>query len=196
VRDMLTDRSMLRILLTGSLVQMGQDLFQFYLPIYGHGIGLSGSAIGAILASFAAAYFVVRIVMPRMIAAIGEERLLGYSFYLAAAGFALVPFFRGEFTLMVVAFMFGCGMGCGQPITTMLLFNRSAEGRSGETFGVRQTTNNVVRVTAPTVFGFIASVAGLFSVFGISAVLMGIGGLLTDTRRKDARGDGGAAGKS
>lgn len=196
MRDMLTDPGMLRILLTSSLVQMGQDLFQFYLPIYGYGIGLSASAIGAILASFAAAYFVVRIVMPRMIVAIGEERLLGYSFYLAASGFALVPFFHGEFTLMVVAFMFGCGMGCGQPITTMLLFSRSAEGRSGETFGLRQTTNNVVRVAAPTAFGFIASVAGLFSVFGISAVLMGIGGVLTGTRRKESRGDVDAAEKS
>jgi MFS family permease len=187
---------MLRILLTSSLVQMGQDLFQFYLPIYGHGIGLSASAIGAILASFAAAYFVVRIVMPRMIAAIGEERLLRYSFFLAAAGFVLVPVFRGEFTLMIVAFMFGCGMGCGQPITTMLLFNRSAEGRSGETFGLRQTTNNVVRVTAPTVFGFIASVAGLFSVFGISAVLMGVGGALTGTRQKKSHASKDADGEN
>jgi len=64
----------------------------------------------------------------------------------------------------------------------MLLFSRSAAGRSGETFGLRQTTNNVVRVTAPTVFGFVASVFGLLSVFGISAVLMGIGGALTGKR--------------
>jgi hypothetical protein len=74
----------------------------------------------------------------------------------------------------------------------MLLFNRSAEGRSGETFGLRQTTNNVVRVTAPTVFGFIASVAGLFSVFGISAVLMAIGGALTGARPKQSHAVGDA----
>ena len=182
VRQMLRDPGMLRILLTSSLVQMGQDLFQFYLPIYGHGIGLSASAIGGVLASFAAAYFVVRIIMSRLIARLGEETLLGYSFYVAAAGFARVPFFKSELSLMLVAFMFGCGMGCGQPITTMLLFSRSAAGRSGETFGLRQTTNNVVRVTAPTVFGFVASVFGLLSVFGISAVLMGIGGALTGKR--------------
>jgi predicted MFS family arabinose efflux permease len=182
VRKMLADPGMLRILLTSSLVQMGQDLFQFYLPIYGHGIGMSASAIGAVLASFAAAYFVVRIIMPRLIGWLGEETLLAYSFYVAAAGFMLVPFFKSELALAVVAFMFGCGMGCGQPITTMLLFSRSAEGRSGETFGLRQTTNNIVRVTSPTVFGFIASVSGLFSVFGISAVLMGIGGALTRPR--------------
>jgi MFS family permease len=179
IRDMLKDPGMLRILATSSLVQMGQDLFQFYLPIYGHGIGLSASAIGAVLASFAGAYFVVRIIMPRLIARLGEEALLGYSFYVAAAGFVLVPFFKSEMALGVVAFMFGCGMGCGQPITTMLLFSRSAEGRSGETFGLRQTTNNVVRVTAPSLFGFIASAFGLLSVFGISAFMMGIGGMLT-----------------
>ena len=183
VRDMLKDPGMLRILLTSSLVQMGQDLFQFYLPIYGHGIGLSASAIGVVLASFAAAYFVIRIIMPRLIGWLGEETLLGYSFFVAAAGFMLVPFFQSEFALAAVAFTFGCGMGCGQPITTMLLFSRSAEGRSGETFGLRQTTNNVVRVTSPTVFGYIASLFGLFSVFGISALLMAVGGALTASRK-------------
>jgi len=184
VRDMLTDPGMLRILLTSSLVQMGQDLFQFYVPIYGHEIDLSASAVGAVLASFASAYFVVRIIMPRLIARLGEETLLGYSFYIAAVGFMLVPFFRSVLALAVTAFIFGCGMGCGQPITTMLLFSRSAEGRSGETFGLRQTTNNVVRVTSPTVFGFMASAFGLLSVFGISALMMGIGGMLTRPREK------------
>ena len=116
VRQMLRDPGMLRILFTSSLVQMGQDLFQFYLPIYGHGIGLSASAIGVVLASFAAAYFVVRIIMPRLIARLGEEALLGYSFYVAAAGFALVPFFKSELSLILVAFMFGCGMGSVQQI--------------------------------------------------------------------------------
>lgn len=183
VRDLLKVPGMLRTLMTGCLVQMAQDLFQFFLPVYGHSIGLSASVIGAVLASFAGAYVVVRIVMPRMIAALGEEKLLGYSFYLSAAGFALFPFFRGEFALMLVSFLFGCGMGCGQPITTMLLFNQSAAGRSGETFGVRQTANNIVRVTTPSVFGFVATLLGLFWVFGIAAALMGAGGMLSLSRK-------------
>ncbi len=179
VRDTLRDPAILKILATSSLVQVGQDLFQFYMPIYGHQIGLSASAIGAVLAAFAAAFFVVRFVMARLIARLGEEGLLVYAFYLAAVGFMLVPFFRNPSALAAVAFTFGLGMGCGQPITTMLLFNRSTPGRSGETFGLRQTTNNVVRVTAPTLFGLIASAFGLFPVFCISALLMGAGGLIT-----------------
>ena len=40
VREALADRAMVRALATSSLVQVGQDLYQFYIPVYGHGIGL------------------------------------------------------------------------------------------------------------------------------------------------------------
>jgi MFS family permease len=185
-RDTLTDPAIVRILISSSLVQVGQDLYQFYLPVYSHGIGLSASAIGAILATFASATFVVRIIMQGLIKRLGEQRVLSYSFYLAAAGFILVPFFRSPIALAMVSFMFGLGMGCGQPITTMLLFSRSAQGRSGETLGLRQTANNIVRVIAPSLFGFVATAFGLMPVFGISALMMASGGLITRTKlRRD-----------
>ncbi|HEV7802971.1 MAG TPA: MFS transporter, partial [Burkholderiales bacterium] len=131
MRGALTEPAMLKILATSSLVQLGQDLFQFYIPVYGYGIGLSASAIGGVLATFAAASFVVRFIMPRLVARFGDETVLRYSFCLAAVGFMLVPFFHSVFALSVISFMFGLGMGCGQPITTMMIFSRSAEGRSG-----------------------------------------------------------------
>jgi MFS family permease len=189
IRDTLVDPAIMRILISSSLVQVGQDLYQFYLPVYSHGIGLSASAIGAILATFASATFVVWIIMRGLIARLGEEKLLAYSFYLAAMGFLLVPFFKSAIALAMISFMFGLGMGCGQPITTMLLFSRSAQGRSGETLGLRQTANNIVRVIAPSLFGFVATAFGLFPVFGISALMMGAGGAITHPR---STGSGGA----
>lgn len=183
LRSTMANPAILRILATSSLVQVGFDLYQFYLPVYGHGIGMSASAIGVVLAIFAAASFVVRIVMPDLIARLGEERLLALSFCLAAAGFALVPVFQGVIALALVSFMFGLGMGCGQPITTMLLFGHSPPGRSGEILGLRQTANNILRVTSPTFFGVIASAFGLLSVFGASAVLMAAGALLARPRK-------------
>ena len=177
LRDTMANPAILRILATSSLVQVGFDLYQFYLPVYGYGIGLSASAIGVVLAIFAAASFVVRIIMPNLIARLGEEKLLALSFCLAAAGFALIPAFSGVVALSVVSFMFGMGMGCGQPITTMLLFGHSPPGRSGEILGLRQTANNILRVTSPTVFGLIASAFGLLPVFGVSALMMAAGAL-------------------
>ena len=55
--------------------------------------------------------------------------------------------------MTAVTFIFGLGMGCGQPITTMLIFGRTARGRSGEILGLRQSVNNAVRVAGPAAFG-------------------------------------------
>lgn len=178
IRGPLADREMLKILATSSLVQIGQDLYQFYIPVYGYEIGLSASAIGGLLAAFAAASFVVRVLMPWLVSRLGDERVLAYSFYFAASGFVLVPFFENIAALALVSFIFGLGIGCGQPITTMLIFSRSAEGRSGETLGLRQTVNNILRVSGPPLFGLVATAFGLPPVFWLSAALLGSGGVL------------------
>src|SRR5262245_13987085 len=184
LRETLSDPAMLRILATSSLVQVGQDLYQFYIPVYGHGIGISASAIGGLLATFAAASFVVRFFLPAVIARFGEEKVLGISFFVSAAGFALVPFFQSAAVLAAVTFIFGLGMGCGQPITTMLIFGRTPRGRSGEILGLRQSVNNGVRVLGPAAFGFVASVFGLPAVFWLSALMMGGGGALRSEERR------------
>jgi len=179
----LKDPGVWQMLATSGLVQLGNDLFQFYLPIYGHAKGLSASAIGAVLASFASASFLVRLYLARMLKRFPPEKLLAWSFYAGAAGFVLVPFFSHAGALALISFIFGLGMGVGTPLSVMLMFSTSAEGRSGQTLGLRLTTNNLVRVTGPVLFGAIGSAFGLPSVFWISALLLGSGGLLA---RRDA----------
>jgi MFS family permease len=178
IRHTLADPGMVKTLATSSLVQVGQDLYQFYIPVYGHGIGISASAIGGLLATFAAASFLVRFFLPSAVARFGEERVLAISFCVTAVGFALVPLFQSVALLGAVTFFFGLGMGCGQPITTMLIFGRSAPGRSGEILGLRQSVNNAMRVTGPIVFGYVATAFGLPAVFVLSGLMMGGGAIL------------------
>jgi predicted MFS family arabinose efflux permease len=177
--NMPSDPAIWRMLTASAMVQLGTDLFQFYIPIYGHEIGMSASAIGWVLASFAAAAFVVRIFLPRLIKQAQPDRVLMYAFYAGAAGFAIVPFFQHQAVLMLAAFMFGLGMGCGTPLTVMLMFDRSSEGRSGRTLGIRLTTTNAVRVLGPMVFGAVGTAFGVPSVFWINGVLMGVQGYWT-----------------
>lgn len=173
------DPRVVRILATSSLVQAGQDLFLFCLPIYGYSIGLSASAIGVILASYAVASFIVRVLMPRLVTALGEDKLLAGAFYLSALSSLLVPFVSDVPALSVVSFAFGFGMGCGLPVTTMMMFSASAPGRSGETMGLRQTVNNIVRVGCPVIFGVVASGFGILLCFWGNALMMGAGGWLS-----------------
>jgi len=182
IQDMLATPGVRRTLATSSLLQTGQDLFQFYLPVYGHAHGLSPSAIGIVLAANAGAAFVVRLILPRLIARLTEEKVLAYAFYMGAASFMLLPFFEGGTMLAAIGFAFGLGMGCGQPIVTMLMFSKSAEGRSGEALGLRMTVNHLTRLAGPVLFGSIASAFGLPAVFWGNALMLGTGGLLSRTR--------------
>ena len=179
VRETLADPAVRKTLATGGLLMAGQDLFQTYMPVYGHGIGLLASAIGVVVGMFAAAAFVVQLVIKRLINRYSMERLLTYTLYLAAGTFLLMPFFKSATALAILAFIFGLAICLGQPIITMLMFSHSTEGRSGEALGLRITVNHLTRVVSPVVFGSIASALGVQPLFWISAILLGSGGAMT-----------------
>ncbi|MHB8908162.1 MAG: MFS transporter [Syntrophales bacterium] len=179
IRDLLAGSGLWSALVATSLVMTGVDLFQFYMPIYGHGIGLSASVIGIVLAMFSVAAFLVRLTLPILMTRLTEERLLAYSFFVGAASLMLIPFFKNAAVLMFVSFVFGLGMGCGQPITLMMTFRKSVDGRSGEAMGLRVTVNQLMRVIVPVMFGSIGSAFGLFPAFWINALMLASGGALT-----------------
>jgi predicted MFS family arabinose efflux permease len=65
-----------RILIAGGIVVTGNDLFQFYMPIYGHSIGLSASTIGVIVSCFALAAFAARIDDAAAHQALGRDEIV------------------------------------------------------------------------------------------------------------------------
>jgi MFS family permease len=188
--DTLADRAVRRMLGLSGLVQLGTDLFQFLIPIYGHGIGLSASAIGGILGAFAVASFVVRLFLARLVKQVPGEKLLARTFVLGAIAFALIPLFRDPVALGAIAFLFGLGMGIGIPLTVILTYERVVPGRAGQTLGLRLTGNNLVRVVGPLVFGALGSSFGMPPVFWLNGVFMMLGVLVArapagGTQRKE-----------
>jgi len=181
----LIDRGVALMLVTGGLVQLGYDLFQFYVPIHGHSLGLSASAIGGVLATLAVAVFCVRTVLAKLVERYPGEKLLAFVFFTGAAGFALVPFAGNAWALGAIAFGFGLGMGIGIPLTVILMYASSAEGRSGQTLGLRLTVNNAVRMSGPMAFGAIGAAVGVSGVFWILAGLMVGGGVLARWQKKN-----------
>lgn len=160
------------------IISSAWDLFQFYLPVYGHAIGLSASAIGTILGVFAAATFVIRIVLPYLVKRFHETRILTYAIFVAACAFALMPLFRDAIALAACGFLLGLGVGCGQPMSMSLIYALAPAGRASEAAGLRVMVNNVMHLVIPLAFGSVGTAFGYVPVFLSNSALLTAGGLL------------------
>jgi len=167
-----------RTLIASAVAVTAQDLFQFYMPIYGHSVGLSASAIGVVLAMSGVAAFVVRIGLPAWVKRWGPDRVFNGSLLVSAVTFLLFPLSTSAFALAAIALVLGFGMGCAQPVTLMLIFSRAPEGRSGEALGMRVTINQLTHIAVPVVFGTIGSMFGVAPVFITNALFLAGGAML------------------
>jgi MFS family permease len=172
-----------RTLITSAIVLTGTDLFQFYMPIYGHSVGLSASAIGMVLGMFAVAAFVVRLVMPALVKRYSADTVLLCALYVGAASYLLFPLFDTAVLLAGVAFILGIGMGCSQPVSLMLIYERAPAGRSGEALGLRLTINNFMHIAVPMLFGTLGTALGVAPVFYANAAILAAGGVITSRAR-------------
>jgi len=175
--DLLRNRALRRMLLAGAAVVAGVDLFQLFLPIYGHSIGLSASAIGITMGCFGAAGFVTRAMLPTLARRFGEVRTLLYSMMLGAATFLLIPLFETPIALATVCFLLGLGLGLGQPLTVILAYNHAPPGRAGEGLGLRIAIINTSHVGVPALFGAVGSIMGTLPVFWVIAGVIALGGV-------------------
>lgn len=175
----LAEPRLARMLLVSSLSQLGNDIFQAFLPVYAHDAGLSASVIGSLMAALAIGSFAVRMGLVRLIGRFGEQRLLMASFIMGAVTFGCVPLTREAVLLGMLAFVFGISLGASQTLTMMLVYSGAPPGRAGETVGLRLMINNLARILGPAVFGAVGTAAGLAAVFWANAALMGASARMT-----------------
>lgn len=176
--DLLRHRPLRGPLIGSVAVLTGTDLFNFYMPIYGHSIGLSASQSGFVLSVVGVAAFIVRVGMPALVRRTGEAALLGYCLFLGALAFVVFPFFKDIAVLTVFAFLLGLSLGCGQPLSTILVYANSPSGRTGEALGLRLACNNATHIVIPLLAGAIGTVLGVGPVFWMNAMMLAGGGVL------------------
>lgn len=169
--------------IASGFISSAWDLFQFYMPVYGHSIGLSASAIGTVLGVFALATFVIRVALPHLVKRSSEAEILMYAIFVAACAFVLFPFFRSAYALAAIAFLLGLGVGCGQPMSMSLIYTLSPPGRVAESAGLRVTVNNFAHLVIPLAFGSIGSAFGFYPVFISNSAMLVAGGLLMRRNR-------------
>jgi predicted MFS family arabinose efflux permease len=178
VRDLLRDPALRRTFVVSGFLSAGWDLYSFYMPVYGHQIGLSASVIGMIMATFAVATFVIRLFLSAMLRQGSEMRILNHALYVASAAYFLFPFFGNPWALAAISFLLGLGIGTGQPLSMTLIYNLAPKGRTSEAAGVRVTVNHFTHITIPLLFGAMGSVVGVAPVFISNGLMLLTGGII------------------
>lgn len=168
--DLLRDPPLRRLVIMSGLMVASYELYGFYMPVFGHSIGLSASTIGVILATYATATFLSRFFLPLLLRRMRPGQVL-FSFMLLAAGaFLMLPFLRNVQLLMLVSFIIGIGTGVGQPLSMTLSYDHSPPGRTGEVTGLRLTFNNISRIVIPLTAGALGTAFGVTPVFWMNAL--------------------------
>ena len=179
VRVLLRHRTLRRLFAINALFAVGWDLFTVFVPIYGAQIGLTASEIGLVLSTFAAATFVVRLMMPRIARRMPEQKVLTIALFVAGAVYLLFPLAHGAPSLLALSFCLGLGLGSGQPMVMALLHTHAPPGRMGEAAGVRMSLVNTMAVAVPLVFGALGSAVGLAPVLYSVGACLATGGFFS-----------------
>ena len=184
---LLQDAGLRRTLIMSGVTLTGIELFTFYFPVYGRFIGLSASAIGMVMSSYAVAAFLVRLGMPSATRRLGEVGVLTLSLFIAGATYMLVPLVSQAPLLALIAFLLGIGLGCAQPLTIILTYNHAPEGRAGEALGLRLTVNKLTQIAVPLAFGAMGSAFGLLPVFWANGAFLLTGGVISFAEKRSSR---------
>jgi MFS family permease len=176
--DLVRNVPLRRAFIAAGIIETGGELYNFYMPIYGHSIGLSASLIGVVIGTYAVGVLATRLVMTALVRRSSEEAVLCGSLALAAAACVLFPFVTNVYMLAAISFVLGVGLGCCGPLSMVITYNRAPAGRSGEAMGLRQSFNKFTEVLVPLVFGTLGSAFGLGPAFWMDALLLGGGAYL------------------
>jgi MFS family permease len=180
--ELLAHKPLRRLYLVNAFVSIGWDVHTVFVPIYGSTIGLTGAQIGGILASFAAASFVVRFAIRWIAVRWSERAILVCAFAMAASMYVVFPMTDDPWALAAASFVLGLGLGTGQPMVMSLLHEHAPTGRLGEAAGIRISLIQSVGVAVPLLFGALGSSLGLVAVFWGAAFCLGLGGVAAKQR--------------
>ena len=170
--DLLKLPAMRAALLTNAIVMVGWDLFNLYMPVYMRNIGFTATTIGYIMGSYGVAALITRLAIPPITARWGVQRMIAGALLLAACGFVFVPLTVAPALLMLLSFVIGLGVGCGQPLSMTLAYNASPPGRAGEGIAMRLAVSYGAHVFIPTAFGALGAAIGLAPIFWLCATTL------------------------
>ena len=145
------------VLLVNVAMAAAWDAHSFAVPVMGHARGLSASAIGLVLSSFAVAATGVRVAILTWSERIGEQRVLVMATTLATAVMLVYAWLPGTLGMMLGSALLGVALGSVQPMVLSTLHQAAPPDRQGQALALRMLFTNAATVSMPLAFGLLAA---------------------------------------
>jgi MFS family permease len=149
-----------RLLLMNWFAAASFDAHNFIIPVLGHERGLSASAIGVVLGSFALATAAIRLALPTIVAKLSEWTYITMAMGCAALSFCLYPLADSAIAMAACGALLGASVGGVQPMVMSLLHQITPSSRHGEAVAMRFWMVNVSNAGMPMLFGAAGTLSG------------------------------------
>ena len=167
--DLLRQPGLVRALAVSCVVLAAVDITLVYLPALGAERGIAAGSIGVLLGLRAVASMASRLLLGRLVAAVGRRHLLIGTVALSAVGLGLLLPPLPLWAMAVVVTVAGWGLGAGQPLTMSFLAESAPPGLRGRAMSLRLTGNRLGQVVIPSAAGVLAAGAGAAGVLACTA---------------------------
>ncbi len=183
--DLLRDPPLRRLLLVNWFLSSCWDVHTFMVPILGHERGISASAIGMVLGTFALAATLIRFSLPMVAGRFKEWQIITAAMLMTGLLLALYPFTDTAWMMGLCSGLLGLSLGSVQPMVMSTLHQITPEPRQGEALGLRMMTINASSVLMPMVFGATSGLIGVAGVFWCLAAAVSSGARVAWRLRAD-----------
>lgn len=174
-RELVSLPGMGRLLLTNWFFSSGWDVFSFLVPLHGHALGLSATAIGTVLGAFAFAVAMARALLPYLARRHTESQVISFCYLVVAAMFLLYPHTTAVWQMLVLVAPLGAAMGAVQPMVMATLHHITPEDRQGEAIALRSMLINLSSAVLPFGYGVLGATLGAAALFRLMAGMMLLG---------------------
>jgi MFS family permease len=164
-----------RLLFVSWLVSVSWDVYGFALPLLGVERGLSASALGGVLAAYAAASMSVRLLMPLLAGRVARRTLLAGAMLLACAVFGAYPLLHSTWAMAAWAAALGIALGMVQPAIMATLHDVTPPERHGEALALRSMAIHMSMAAMPLLFGALGAMVGAAALFWLMSAALGAG---------------------
>ncbi|OWY79774.1 MFS transporter [Rhodococcus sp. BUPNP1] len=172
ILSMLGTKGMKPAMLSSLVVLASVDLVVAYLPLLGEQFGFGVLLVSILLTARTVASIVSRALLPWALRRIPRRWLLVSATAGTIVPVALLPLVPNPWVIGALLAVCGMFWGVGQPLTMTWVVELVAPADRASALAVRLTGNRLGQVAVPMVAGAIAGVAGVASIFWVTAALL------------------------